>query len=130
MIKVTDKEIETVSALEPFKRYQYAVKRIADSELLYSLIDQEGNWASSEVENNKLMSIRPANVFAKHCAIGPWSGFKFREITLETFQEEIIDFIRQGNLLLNIFPVNFKTGFVVDIDEFVRDLVDELKKYS
>jgi hypothetical protein len=129
MIKISDKEIEAVSALEPLNRYQYVIKRIVDSDLLYSLIDQKGSWAISELENNKLFPIWSANVFANNCALNAWSGFEYKEITLETFQEVLIDFIEEENLLLNVFPVGIKTGFVVGIKEFARDLADELNRY-
>lgn len=33
------KEIEAVSALQPFERYKYFIKKIADSELVYTLVD-------------------------------------------------------------------------------------------
>lgn len=129
MIKITDKEIEAVSALEPYHRYQYAIKRIADNELLYSVIDQQGSWAISELENHKLFPIWSANVFANLFTLYPRPGFECKEITLETFQEVLIDFIEEENLLLNVFPLGIKTGFVVDINEFARDLADELNRY-
>jgi hypothetical protein len=37
MYKINQKEIEGVSALEPFKRYQYFIKRIVDWEIVYAL---------------------------------------------------------------------------------------------
>jgi hypothetical protein len=129
MIRITDQEIEAVSALDPFNRYQYVLKRIADSEVLYSLVNQKGSWAISELKDNKLFPIWSAHVFAKRCALDAWAGFECKEVTLETFQEVLIDFIEEENLLLNVFPVGIKTGFVVDVNEFVRDVVDGLNRY-
>ena len=37
--------------------------------------------------------------------------------------------IRENDFLINVFPTN-KTGFVVTLDEFIRDLKDELKNYE
>jgi len=90
-------------------------------------MNQDGSWAISELEKYKLFPIWSAGIFAERCALDAWVGFDYKEITLETFQEELIEFIEAENLLLNIFSVGTKTGFVVELDEFVRDLVDELK---
>ena len=42
---------------------------------------------------------------------------------------EIIYLISNENYLLNVFPVGLKTGFIVDLEEFIRDLKYELDKY-
>ena len=129
MIKITEQEVNMVTALEPFDRYKYLIKRVADSEKLYSLINKEGNWALSDVENNLLLPIWSAEIFAINCAQGNWAGFEYKEISIESFEEEIIGFIHEEKLLLNVFPVGSNTGFVVDLNEFVRDLANELRKY-
>ena len=53
-----------------------------------------------------------------------------KELNLDDLEEEIIDFIVDSNCLINVFPINEKTGFVVSLQEFTGDLNNELKNYS
>ncbi|MCH4828206.1 MULTISPECIES: hypothetical protein [Flavobacterium] len=50
-------------------------------------------------------------------------------MTLDDLEDEIFDLIASKNYLIDVFPVNGKSGFVVDLDEFARDLSEELKNY-
>lgn len=129
-MRVTEKEVDSVSALEPFKRYQYFVKRVSDSEKMYSLQSQEANWAISEVEGHKLFPLWSAKEFAELCLIDGWEGYTIKEISLDDFEDEIISIIEAENYLLNVFSVGPKTGFVITLDEFIRDLSEEMKKYE
>lgn len=129
-MNITEKEVESVSKLDAFNRYQYLIKKIASFEKLYSLKSPEGNWAISEVDGNYLFPTWSAPAFAKNCKIDGWSDFDIEEIALDTFQEDIISFLKQENYLLNVFPVGKTTGFVVDTEEFLRDLKLELTKYE
>ena len=129
MRSLSAKEIEAVTSLDAFKRFQYLIKRVADSEKLYSLKSLEGNWAVSTIDNKTLFPIWSATEFAEKCAIDGWEAFDVTEISLTQFLDNIIDFISDEALLLNVFPVGRTTGFVVDLHEFVRDLKEELAKY-
>lgn len=39
------KAIENIQKLEPFQRYQHFIKRVADFEELWTIVDEEGNYA-------------------------------------------------------------------------------------
>jgi hypothetical protein len=129
MIKITEQEIEAVSKLEPFQRYQYFIKRVADTEKMYTLADRDGNFAITILEGISVFSIWSSTQFALKCAEDEWSGFIVKEIILEEFEEETVDVIEENGWLLNVFSVKGKSGFVVDINEFARDLSEEMKKY-
>ena len=129
-MKITENEIRSVSALDEFKRYQYSIKRIADHTKIYSLKNETEDWAISTIENNKLFPVWPAQEYAESSAIDSWNGFKVQEISIHTFQKDIMTSIEAEGFLLNVFPVGKTTGFVVDLDEFVNDLKEELKKYE
>lgn len=128
-MKITDKEIEATSNLEPAKRYQYFIKRVADSEKMYSLVDDEGSWAIADVDEKSLFSVWSAPKFAETCAVGEWEGFVVKEFTIENFEDEVIDEIDKNGYLINVFSVKGKSGFVVELNEFARDLSEEMKKY-
>ncbi|MDF2553335.1 MAG: hypothetical protein K0R77_2610 [Chryseobacterium sp.] len=124
------KEIETVSNLEPFERYNYFIKKIADFEILYSLKSLEGNFAISETNNKYMFPIWSHEEFAKLNLNKEWENFEICEISLEELEEGIFHFILENNYLINVFPMNNKTGFVVNLEEFKRDLSIELENYQ
>ncbi|AZI24030.1 DUF2750 domain-containing protein [Pedobacter sp. G11] len=129
MMKITEKEIEVVSALAPYERYKYFIKRVADTELMYSLKSPDGNWAISEVKASKLFPLWSSTEFADQSKASGWLDFHVEEITLETFEDELLDFVHLHGYLLNVFVVGQNTGFVVDIVEFAKDLSEEMKNY-
>lgn len=129
-MKLNEQEIKSVSFLEPFKRYQYLIKRVADSEKIYMLESDEGNWASSTIGGHHLFPIWSAREYATNSAIDSWSNFKVVEEDLGNFLEITVPKIKVQGLLLNVFPVDEKTGFVVNTIEFVRDIENELKNYE
>jgi len=51
----TNKKIENILKLEPFKRYEYFIKKAADFEQLWTIIDQEGNYVISEIDEFSLI---------------------------------------------------------------------------
>ena len=128
-MKISQKEIESVSSLPAFDRYQHFIKRVADFELMYTLCDK-GDFAIADLDNNELLSFWPAKEYANLNAIGEWSAYQVKEISIQDFEDEVIDIIVSQSYLLNIFPTNDKTGFVVDLEEFSRDLSSEMGKYS
>lgn len=129
-MKINAEEIKAVANLEPLKRYKYLIKKVADNEVFYTLLNSENDYAISELENHFLIPFWSAKEFAESCLIENWKNYKITEIALDDFEEKIIDFLNENNYLMNIFPIENKTGFIVDVNEFVRDLNDELENYN
>lgn len=127
---MNQKEIESVTALEPLERYKYFIKKVADTELFFTLIDINGNYVLSELEDQKLFPIWSSIEYAELCKINGWEEHIVKKLDLDDLEDEIIDFIADEGCLINVFPVNDKTGFVVTLTEFSRDLGDELSKYG
>ncbi|WP_228455545.1 DUF2750 domain-containing protein [Chryseobacterium potabilaquae] len=122
--------MENILKLEPFERYKYFIKKIADWEVFYTLIDKNGEYVLSELEGQKLFPVWSAEEFAKLCMISGWENTAIRKLDLDDLENEIIDFIADSNCLINIFPIYDKTGFVVTLKEFAKDLSEELKNYQ
>lgn len=123
-------EFESVILLEPFKRYSYCLKRIADRELMFTLFSEEGNIAISSLEDELLLPLWSAPEFATLSLVDAWSNFQVTEISLEWFENEFIEVINKRNYLLNVFPIDRRTGFVVSLEEFIRDLGYYLQAYE
>ena len=122
-------EIESVIKLEPFERYKYSLKRIADNETLYTIKRDNETIAISDLDDEKLIPFWSAKQFAELNITDEWNQFYVEEISLDDFENEMVDFINENNFLMNIFPINNKTGFVVSLDEFIRDLNIELERF-
>ncbi|MEC5146506.1 DUF2750 domain-containing protein [Chitinophaga sp. 212800010-3] len=129
MKKISQKEIDNVIKLSPFERYQYTIKWIADGEMMYSLAENN-NLAIAEIGDKKMLSLWSAAEYAQLSATGEWEGYEVMAISIDRFATEIIDLIDSEGYLLNIFSVGDKSGFIVDIKEFMKDLDDELGKYG
>lgn len=124
------REIESVSKLQPFERYRYFMKKVADFEELWVVVDNNGNIGLSNLDNKTLVPMWPKKAYIESCLIGNWKNHKPLKITLDDFEETIISVISENNYLINIFPLDNKTGFVVNLDEFIRDLNEELEWYE
>jgi hypothetical protein len=122
------KEIENILKLNPFERYQYFIRKIADYEIAYTLIFPNGNYAISTIDDKELFPIWSAKEFTELCKTDGWKDCKIVELSFEDFEETIFDLIDENDFLINVFPIE-KTGFVVNLEEFSRDLNEELKKY-
>jgi hypothetical protein len=127
MLHISEKEITAVSQLPVEKRYHYFLKRFADTLECYALQDQMGTYALSEIDGHLLFSLWPAPEFATLCLNGEWSGYQVVKIDLE---DSIFSEISEKGYLINVFPIEEKTGFVVDSEEFNSDLDAELEKYA
>lgn len=128
-MKLTDKEVEAILKLEPYDRYQYFIKRVADSEQMFTIVDNEDNWALADVQGKEVFSVWSAPDFAVLFAIGDWESFSVKEITIEQLEDDIIDEIENNGYLINVFPIIGRSGFVVDIIEFAKDINNEMRKY-
>lgn len=126
---MNNKEIENVIAFVPLKRYHYFIKKIADWEVFFTLVDENGEYVLSELEGEKLLPFWSAIEFAELCKISVWRNYTIKELCLSDLENGIIDFIVSSNCLINVFPVFDRTGFVVSLQEFMRDLRIELENY-
>ena len=125
---MNSKEIENVISLEPFERYKYFIKKLADWEVFFTLLDDDGQYVLSELDEYKLFPMWSAKEYAELSKVGGWQNYEIKEINLTDLENEIIDFISQKDCLIDVFPVYDKTGFPVDLQEFIRDLNEELEK--
>jgi hypothetical protein len=126
---ISQKEVDNVLKLSPLQRYKYTVKWIADGLTIYTLAKQS-TMAIAELEGRKMVSFWSAEVFAQLSVKGAWSDYEVMKVSFEKFESEIIPLITKEDYLLNIFSVEDKSGFVVDLDEFITDLNEELSNYQ
>lgn len=128
-MKLTDKEIESVVRLDSEKRFEYAIKRIADNESLYSAKFTNGDFAIISCDNNYLLPVWPAYQYCERCIDA--STMQCVEISLGQFVNEIIDLICSNGWELAVFPLsNGDYGKITTLSEFCESLKSALEDYK
>lgn len=124
---MNQKELENVMKLAPLERYRYFIKKVADWEVFYTLLDENNEFAISELDEHKLFPVWTDAEFAATCKVGGWENYTVQELSLDDLDEQVMVFISENSCLINVFPIFDRTGFVVTAHEFVRDLNEELE---
>lgn len=129
-MQLTDKEISNVIKIAPFDRYKHAIKNIVGQEKLYSIVDENDDYIIMGITDDKpMVSIWPAEEYARHC-LKIFEGAYIVEIELDGFLDELVAFFKKNSILINVFSIDKKPGFVVSWEELKRDIEEELEKYA
>ena len=130
MKNITPIQVQEILQLRPEKRYMHSIKRICDFEEMYTLLDENDSWQLAEVDARVMFFIWPAKEYAQTFLQEQWATSKIKIITINEFYSEILTLLKEHNYLLNVFPTNNLSGFVVTVDKFIEDLNSEMEKYS
>ncbi|HFA50552.1 MAG TPA: DUF2750 domain-containing protein [Bacteroidetes bacterium] len=128
-MEINEQEFDSVIKLDPSKRYGYFIKRVSDWEAMYGL-KLNGEWALSKLDEYILFPVWPHIEYAKYCSNAEWENHVPFKIDLDYFEKNVYDYLSNKNILIDVFPVSGRSGFVVGLDEFIRDINRELKHYS
>lgn len=88
-----------------------------------------GEYALSEVETNILLLVWSAKEFIHSCQQGIWENYIPVCLTIDDLNKVLLPLINKKEYLIDVFPVNSKAGFIVAVNELVRDLNIELSNY-
>lgn len=127
---MNSKKLENISNLSPFDRYNYFIKHTADFEECWTIIDNDGHFALSDIDDYSFISLWPSEDFIQSNLTDGWLEAKPMKLTLTSLADVLFPLIKQESYLLNVFPINGKSGFVVSLHEFTRDLNKELEQYQ
>lgn len=111
-------------------RFEYLVKRVVDSECVWSL-KSAGGWvlAGNQV-GQELAPIWSSEVFATACATGPWADAKPVQISLTDWMEKWLPGLERDGRRVAVFPTPEDRGLVVDCQSLKTVLLDEMAKYE
>lgn len=125
----SEKEVESVERLVGAERYRYFVKRVADTEEVWSLF-AEGGWASAE-DGSRCASIPvwPHSAFAVRCVTGLWAAFEPKRIPLDIWLERWIPGMTQDGKRVAVFPTPADRAVVVEPLRLGADLERESESY-
>lgn len=130
-LKISPKEIETLMSYNPDVRYQYTIKRIADTETLWTLGVDNQAFAIQKNGEDHLLPIWSSKEFAIIFGSTFMKEYNCFPISLDNFEESIIDIICENGYLLNVFPTQTEEiGKVVGINSFSEDLSAALSEYN
>ncbi|MCC2544988.1 DUF2750 domain-containing protein [Hymenobacter sp. BT175] len=128
MSNLTPTEKTSVLGLEPYSRYAYSISQFADSEVVYSLQRADGGLAVAELDNQPFLSIWPHPEFAQTTGEQQWPGYQVCNIPLADFTLSLLPSLDE-RILFNVFGIGDCTGFMVNQQELLRDIVAALNKY-
>src|ERR1700744_88770 len=103
MNKINNKELESVSSMGAFDRYRYFIKKVADSSTFWILIDEQNEYALSDVDNKVLLSMWSAEEYTKSCMTGVWENYIPKCFDIDELNNELIPLITERNYLIDIF---------------------------
>lgn len=124
----TPAEIENVSKLGGPDRYRYLVKKVADTEAVWSLWRDGWALAADDILRT-LVPVWPHSTYAARCATGPWSGYETRDIPLRDFIDRWLPGMVRDGRLVAAFPTPEGKGLEVDPLRMRDDLAEELEQY-
>ena len=130
-LKVSKEELEALNRCDQNVRYKYVMKRIADTETIWTMSKDRSTIAIQIQDGIRLFPIWSSKEYGIAFCEDICSDYSCLPISLEDFVEYFIDFICAEDLMINVFPtVKEPIGKVVDINEFADQLGKELEEYK
>lgn len=121
------KKIQNVISLTQQERYDYFVRKTADSMVVWGLFHE--GWATS---NGQEISIPfwPEECFAQMCATDEWSNLTARSIETKMFIDSWLPGMERDNRTCLIFPTPEDKGLITSARTLLTDLNNEISQYE
>lgn len=130
-LKVTKEEFKAMNLCDREVRYKYVMKRIADTETVWTMAIDEKTIAIQIQDQIKLFPVWSSREYGIAYCESMNSDYFCSPISLDDFEKYFIDFICDEGLLINVFPtVSEPIGKIVNINEFTDRLGKELEDYQ
>lgn len=126
---VSSEEKKHVLQLPSFERYRYFIKRVAALEVLWTLVNEDGDLAISSDDDFTFVHFWSAKEYIEDAFLVMWENVEMLEININEL-DGLLGYIENRGYLIDVFPINGMSGFVVDVNEFARDLNAELEQYE
>ncbi|MDR6726207.1 hypothetical protein J2W91_004713 [Paenibacillus amylolyticus] len=124
---MNQKEFESVIQLPANIRYEYFIKKVVDSEEVWSLY--ENGWSvTKDDKGTKLLPFWPKKEFAEYCASEDWEIYNSKSIDLYEFIDEFLPNLKRDGFQPSIFFNNVDSA-ILEVDVLIEDLKTELEKY-
>lgn len=130
MYKPSEKEVSALNKKPSKVRRDYSIKKIADWEEIYVLKDEHSQLAYGDIDGHLVIPIWPSLIMANGNAVEQWDNFSGHSYSIEDFFKLFEREEKNVELLISLYPINGESGFVMSLEEFMRDLLIELRKYE
>src|SRR5690349_12168233 len=126
---VNGKEFESVTHLDPKRRYEYFIKKVADWQEIWSLW-KEGWVLMEDKEGKEVVPVWPHPIYAEATAVGEWLGYAPKKINLEDWFTKWTPGMEKDHRSVAVFPTMEGETTTVSPLRLRDDLQEELAKYE
>ena len=122
--------IESILKLTAKERFEYSIKTIAGTEVIY-LLDGKDDWICLQDDNGKeYLMIFPESEFAELSMEWNPQANSIDEMELENFLEDTIQMMVENDIKLAIFPLDEKTDTIIlDPMEFAKIINSHMSEW-
>ena len=128
--RISNEEFQALEKCNSETRYTYTVKRIIDTEVLWTIVDEEDHLVIQTDGNKKLLPVWSSKEYAQVFCVKGENNYKYSAFTWETFEDSVMEYIRQNDILINVFPTKKEPfGKIVDSNTFVEEINKLIEEY-
>ena len=128
--RISKEEFQALEKCNSETRYTYTVKRIIDAEVLWTIVDEENHLVIQTDRNKKLLPVWSSKEYAQVFCVKGENNYKYSAFTWETFEDSVMEYIRQNDILINVFPTKKEPfGKIVDSNTFVEEINKLIEEY-
>lgn len=126
-LKANMLEVRSVTSLSSEKRYQYFIKKVADTGLIWGLY--KDGWAMAGDENNEVfIPLWPLKDYALICANQQWEDYKPESVDIHDFINDYLYELKENSIRIAIFYTFDDKGIIPSYEQLKNDLEDELSR--
>lgn len=127
---ISNEEFQALEKCNSEIRYTYTIKRIADTEALWYILDEDGYLIIQTDGNKKFLPVWSSKEYAQVFCVKGENNYKYSAFTWETFEDSVMEYIRQNDILINVFPTQKEPfGKIVDSNTFVEEINKLIEEY-
>jgi Protein of unknown function (DUF2750) len=127
---ITQKEIESILKQSKEIQFDYLIKRIADFEEIWLIIDDKGIVLLEADKNEFVLPIWPFKEFAILFCVEEYKECTPEVVSIYDFLEQELADLKANSYKLSIMPTQGKSSIVVAVDVFENALDAEMRKYE
>ena len=126
-MKIDTRQVQAIVMLPGPQRYEYFVKRVAETGVVWSLFRQ--GWALAKKEDGALVfPLWPDREFATICADYEWTGYDPASFALDELVDELLPQLEQDGIVTGVFYTPGARDVMPSAGLLRRDLLDERRQ--
>lgn len=119
-------EVTLLDDMTSAERMHYATTRMVESEEVWSMGNEDG-WAIHDVDDLQVIRIWPYRQFAEEHGVKDNDSMEAQATSLENFVYNVLDMCKDGDIWLEVFPVQGLKGYLMeaaDLFEIFKSMLD------